>query len=243
MKYMGSKNRIAKDILPIIQKDRKPGQWYVEPFVGGCNLIDKVDGDRLASDFNQYLIDMWQALIRGWVPPDYVDEATHAAVKQNPENFDSHFVAFVRLGCSFGADWNGGFARNIKRDAPNAEELNRGVKSYCRQSKNNILKQLPFLKGVIFESKSFDRLYIPDNSLIYCDPPYEGTTGYKDGFSHSYFWEWVRKKSQTGHTVFISEYSAPEDFDCIWQKEIPNTLNLNTRATERLFTYSHSDLF
>lgn len=54
MKYMGSKNRIAKDILPIILKERKPEQWYVEPFVGGCNIIDKVDGNRLGSDKNKY---------------------------------------------------------------------------------------------------------------------------------------------------------------------------------------------
>ena len=35
MKYMGSKARIANEILPIILKDRKDGQFYVEPFVGG----------------------------------------------------------------------------------------------------------------------------------------------------------------------------------------------------------------
>ena len=35
MKYQGSKRRIAKDILPIILRDRKNGQFYVEPFVGG----------------------------------------------------------------------------------------------------------------------------------------------------------------------------------------------------------------
>ena len=34
---MGSKNRIAKFILPIILKERKPEQWYVEPFAGGMN--------------------------------------------------------------------------------------------------------------------------------------------------------------------------------------------------------------
>ena len=44
MKYMGSKNRIAKHILPIILKDRKENQYYVEPFVGGANMIDKVQG-------------------------------------------------------------------------------------------------------------------------------------------------------------------------------------------------------
>ena len=43
MKYMGSKNRIAKHLLPIILKDRKEGQWFVDTCVGGANLIDKVD--------------------------------------------------------------------------------------------------------------------------------------------------------------------------------------------------------
>jgi len=37
MKYMGSKTRIAKYILPIMLKERKEGQVWVEPFVGGGN--------------------------------------------------------------------------------------------------------------------------------------------------------------------------------------------------------------
>lgn len=56
MKYMGSKRRIAKHILPIILKDRKEEQWYVEPFVGGANIIDKVVGNRIGADCNGYLI-------------------------------------------------------------------------------------------------------------------------------------------------------------------------------------------
>ena len=68
MKYMGSKSRIAKYILPIILKDRKDDQYYVEPFCGGCNMIDKVGGNRIANDNNPYLIQMWKALIDGWQP-------------------------------------------------------------------------------------------------------------------------------------------------------------------------------
>lgn len=59
---MGSKNRIAKEILPIILKDRKEGQQYVEPFCGGLGTFDKVDGNRIASDKNKYLIAMQQGL-------------------------------------------------------------------------------------------------------------------------------------------------------------------------------------
>ena len=52
---MGSKNRYAKEILPIILKDRYDGQWYVEPFAGGFNVIDKVKGNRMANDSNYYV--------------------------------------------------------------------------------------------------------------------------------------------------------------------------------------------
>lgn len=56
MKYMGSKARIAKYILPIMLRDRPPDQWWVEPFVGGANMIDKVRGKRIGNDSNRYLI-------------------------------------------------------------------------------------------------------------------------------------------------------------------------------------------
>ena len=53
---MGSKARHAKYILPIILADRKPEQWYIEPFVGGGNVIQYVQGNRLGADINEYII-------------------------------------------------------------------------------------------------------------------------------------------------------------------------------------------
>jgi len=77
MKYMGSKARHAKHILPIILKDRKPDQWYVEPFVGGANVIDKVDGKRIGADINPYVIAMLDALSKGWVPPQQISKEVY----------------------------------------------------------------------------------------------------------------------------------------------------------------------
>ena len=51
MKYLGSKNRIAKHILPIMEQYRENRTW-VEPFVCGANMIDKVNGNRIGSDLN-----------------------------------------------------------------------------------------------------------------------------------------------------------------------------------------------
>lgn len=240
MKYMGSKNRIAKHLLPIMLENRN-GRTWVEPFVGGANMIDKVDGRRIGADFNEYLIAMWKELQNGWTPPDFVSEDNWRDVKTQMESkFEKHYIAFVRLGCSFGADWNGGYARNVRKDKPNAELLNSTTKSYCGQSKRNILKQLPKLKGVEFLNSSYQDLEIPINSLIYCDPPYEGATKYKDDFNHVDFWEWCRTKAKQGHLVYVSEYNAPNDFECVYSSEINNTLNntaKTTKATEKLFVY------
>lgn len=65
MKYMGSKARFVKEILPIILKGRTAEQWYVEPFAGGMNTICEVGGNRIANDKNIHLIYMWIGLCNG----------------------------------------------------------------------------------------------------------------------------------------------------------------------------------
>ena len=48
-------------------------------------------------------------------------------------------------------------------------------------------------------------------SLIYCDPPYKGTTIYNgiEPFDQSDFFDWIRLKQQAGNTLVISEYEMP----------------------------------
>ena len=52
MKYMGSKARFVNEILPIILKDRKENQWFVDLFCGGCSIAQEVDGKVIANDKN-----------------------------------------------------------------------------------------------------------------------------------------------------------------------------------------------
>jgi len=91
--------------------------------------------------------------------------------------------------------------------------------------------------------ESCKELEIPKNSIIYCDPPYAATTEYRDTFDQAQFWDWCRQQSKAGHQVFISEYNAPEDFKCIWEKGAKTTFswyaeNLSTKeSVERLFVF------
>ena len=76
--------------------------------------------------------------------------------------------------------------------------------------------------------------------MIYCDPPYQGTTKYATkGFDHEDFWQWCREMKAQGHTIFISEYNAPDDFKCVWEKEVINGFGgkaNSNKGTEKLFT-------
>ena len=208
MKYMGSKNRIAKYLLPIILKDRKEGQWYVEPFVGGCNMIDKVKGYRRGNDSNEYLIDFFVALQYGWIPPTHVTKEQYSYVRNNMDE-NKALTFWVGVGCSYSGKWFGGYAGKTKTKIGT-------VRDYQAEAIDNINAQLEHLKGVVFTASSYDCMDIPLNSIIYCDPPYENSTSYKNKFDHAHFWEWVRTKSKDGHRVFVSEYNAPSDFICIW---------------------------
>lgn len=228
MQYLGSKNRISKYILPIILKDRKIDQFYVEPFCGGCNTIDKVTGNRIAGDSNNYLISLWIALQNGYCPPENISREYYYKIKNNKDNFAPELVAFVGFLCSFGAKWFAGYAFNKKGD------------NYASRGKRCLLKQIQKLKEVNFYNKSYHELDIPPNSIIYNDPPYENTTKYKDEFDHKTFWDWCRTMSISGHNVYVSEYNAPTDFICI--KEIPHKtiLDKNCQYTriEKLFKYN-----
>lgn len=233
MKYMGSKNRIAKHILPIMLKDRKEGQYWVEPFVGGANAIDKVDGNRIGADSNNSLINALK-LIRDAPEsiPEIITEDDYARAKHIDD--DVLIKGFIGFAMSFGGKWFGGY----RRDKAGTKGCIDNMRTQTRRSRDSAIKQSSNIQGVKFEASNYQRLQIPPNSIIYCDPPYEGTTGYKDKFNHSEFWDWCREKHKEGHAVFVSEYNAPEDFECIWQQELNVTVAKNgkqKKAVEKLF--------
>lgn len=104
MKYMGSKSRIAKHILPIMLDDaEKHGiTTWIEPFVGGGNMIDKVPDRmrRIGIDCNPHTIAAMLA-IRDMVDnlPDNVSEDEYRSIKGKPADPISSWIRFV---CSFG---------------------------------------------------------------------------------------------------------------------------------------------
>ena len=236
MKYMGSKNRIAKEILPIMLKERGQRTW-VEPFVGGANLIDKVQGKRIGADLNEYVIALLIEMSKPTFVAPTISEEKYNELKSNKDLYEKWVVGYAGTQLSFGATWFGSYRRD-----------NLGKRNYCLEAQTNVNKQSKKLQGVEFIHSSYDSLEVPENSFIYCDPPYRtiATKGkYKDDFNHDNFWQWCREKAKQGHVVFVSEYNAPNDFECVWQKEIVSSLTQDTgskKAVEKLFKFSPTNV-
>jgi len=228
MKYMGSKRRIAKHILPIMlaECERHDITTWVEPFVGGGNMIDKVPATfmRIGYDINPHVIsamigirDHLEAL------PSQVSEDYYKSIKGSEPD---HITSWVRFSCSFGGMFESALARG-------------GDRNYSEEAKRNAVIQSPSVQGVEFDCRG----YVESNfngCLIYCDPPYQDTATYKtEQFNHTHFFDWCREQAKN-NIVFVSEYNAPDDFECVWSGTVKTNFASSRKgathnAVEKLF--------
>ena len=229
MQYMGGKSRISKQIAEILNSAIDKNTPFVSLFCGSCAIESKVQADvKILNDKHPYLIAMWQALQNGWIPPNVVTKEEYYRVKANMDE-NPALTGFVGFGCSFGGKWWGGYAKDKRGD------------DYCGQAKRGLLKDLVGIQSATFTCLDYHDVKIPDGAVVYCDPPYANTTGYTVGqFDTNEFWDYMRQLSKRCD-VYISEESAPDDFECIWSKEKVRTLEKNDNVgrvkVEKLFKY------
>ena len=241
MVYMGSKSKYAQYIVPILQKviNDRGVRLYIEPFVGGANVIDKVkcerrigydrsdtliallcqardDFSKVLADGNRELWDKGKGYIKDGVMPEDMTLAEIGAME--------FFASFS----------NGGFPRGYAK--------NTTGRNYFKEARANMEKQAPNLKGIEFYQSNYYNLSGFKGAVIYCDPPYANTKHYgyanQEKMDYTRFWNWAREMSKENY-VFVSEQVAPDDFEIIWEMEAKRTngKDNNFKAIERLFRY------
>ena len=235
MVYVGSKSRLSKYIVPILQEyiNKNHITTYIEPFVGGANIIDKINcKNRYGYDIHQGLISIYNAVKDGFIPPSTITEEEYNNAKYGliPEPLKS----YIGFQGSYATKYWGGFARGFKADGITPRDI-------YNERTRNFKEQIPNLLDIHFEVISYSEIDV-ENCLIYCDPPYDNTTKYSTGiFDHVAFWDWVRIMSNK-NIVIVSEFQAPKEFKCIWEKERNCSLDKDTGAVkkiERLFIYEN----
>lgn len=179
---------------------------------------------------------------------EYIKQAGHElVVNKNPELILKLIPTFPKKyieGIIKQKDWHlrrmalikvSKVMQNRKLELEQLERLER-LEQLERLQQLERLEQLSHIKLC---SLNYDEVTIPNGAIVYCDPPYKGTTQYRErGFDHDKFWDWVRQKSKT-NPVYVSEYNAPEDFTVVasWYRRSTLPALLKTRTPdEKIFT-------
>ena len=244
MKYVGSKNRLAKELAPIIQSYiSNETIGYIEPFVGGANMIDKIKCDnKFGCDIHEELIELLKYVQNlDNILPKTITEEEYKLVSSNKEKYEKWYVGLVGFCATFGAKYFGGYARGFKSDGITPRDI-------PSESIRNIEKQRKNLQGIKFKCCSYEEIN-PNlkNYVIYCDIPYKGTLKYTTGFNYENFYKWCKKMSKN-NVVLISEYWMPDDFECIWEKKTTVRIDSNKKSkdekmkrVEKLFIVKRGD--
>ena len=178
---------------------------------------------------------MWIALQHGAQFPTIISKEFYSDVRSSYNKKDSRYdcatIGWVGFMGSFnGRFFDGGYSRHDVKG-----------RDYISEQIRNTMSQVENIQHVQFGIESYiDLCGLPNNSIIYCDPPYKGTKQYlsSKNFNYDNFYNWCRKCKEMGHNIYISEYWMPEDFKCVWMKKVTNSLNSTKiyKPIEKLYT-------
>ena len=226
MKYHGGKATVAKELANYIRNDTSCNMFF-SPFCGACaveRLLVKNFEINFFNDISKDLIMFLNDLYNNnfEFPKDITEEEYIFQKTAEPSALRCFYGHFL----SFAGKWFGGYAQKYQKGDRK--------RNFLREAKDSSKRLQSDLKGndIIFDNKSYDE-FTPFNMCIYCDPPYQSTTDYGTNFDHDVFWETMRKWSKNNNDVYISEYEAPDDFECVF--ELPKRMTMSNNKSEIRF--------
>ena len=236
MQYLGAKKTIAAELAAVLETLRPTADaLFADLFCGSAAVAAAMSGPRILNDACPALINMYNAYQAGtWRPPSELSEADYKAIR-TAMNSEDPLTAFAAFGCSYSGKWFGGYARDKN------PETRRNFAATAGRSLKKIMDRL---EGATFTChdyrlwslKVFGTICPPPGILIYCDPPYKGTTTYGGmaPFDTDAFWAFVRMWRAMGCTVVVSEYEAPADWREVWTRPVRKSRFAGVRV-ERMF--------
>jgi DNA adenine methylase len=255
MRYSGSKKRFVKQLLPILLKGTNDDTLFIDAFGGGMNVVCAVPlKNKWAVEINCHVHALWGTIQGYGIDNLYLPKDSNELTQEhyedirrqyiaNNNNYPNYLMGFVGTCCSYGGAWFNGYAHfNPKKNEDHIKEAYNGLKKQVEEFIN--LNSTLFINGTYHDLGTNMSLDNPENTVIYCDPPYFETKKYESDFDHIAFWNWVRTMTKQGIRVYVSEYTAPDDFKCIWEARKKDGMGTTKKGkkqntkVERLFVYN-----
>lgn len=242
MRYQGGKSKQWPHIVPLIERFLKKKSktvkdcTYVEPFMGGGNIFTRVNWPtKVCNDIDPDMVSLWKHLASGGEIPsaDILTQELYDELKYQDKSGDrkkeSWLYGLVSHICSYGGKKWGGYAHYNPKRGEN--HISEAISSLEKQVHTDTFSS--DFCNMLFNSGDYLDLKIEDGSVVYCDPPYETTTGYGTDFDHKTFWNWCRDLVKRNCTVLVSEYDAPKDFKCIWRGRKPDGMGTTKKGKKQ----------
>ena len=238
--YGGGKARLGREIAQVIADVEAETEWgrhrpYLEPFCGLLGVaVHVADGTRPvhASDLNEDVVLLLQAVQQGWTPPETpVTKAEYDAMRHSTEH--SAERGFQGLACAYAGIFFAGY-----RLASSTHK-----RSFFDMFRSSLLAMRPKMQHMTLTHADY-RTLAPKGCTIYCDPPYRANAlqscnpnasirGSFAGFDSDEFWDVARAWSRD-NLVVVSEYSAPDDFVCVWERRFRSGFKPTAERTPRV---------
>jgi DNA adenine methylase len=202
---MGGKSRLAREIAQCIATHAPIANTIWDPFCGGgATAVEFAKRWRvLASDALPGLAGLHQAIDAGLTLPAH--GCSEEEYKDARGKTDARSLALT-VGLAFGG-------------MPGAS-LAHPPEKYARQFNKNCAKQRAVAGKVTWAEGDYAGITPAPGDIVYCDPPYLGTTGYPGGpFDHSRFFTWCASLASRGAIVFVSEFTGRPNWRKIWSKK------------------------
>ena len=236
MRYLGGKSRLGGQIVRAILQDLGRERLGVVADLcagagGVTHRLADVSERVIAVEAHPGLVALHKAVQAGWVPPEHVSEEEYRALRSS-DPADA-LVAFVGIGCSFKGGWWAGYARpkgprprNMKGD------------NYAWQSSTALVRDSrPNVEHMCADALAWSG----EVEVAYCDPPYEGTTGYAAVATAEpgAWWRKLQSLADRGVACYLSEYAEapPEGVVArqVWSAPTHKTQLTKGTKTERLW--------
>ena len=213
----------------------KKALHYARVF-GDCSLLQEmgIDSDGSSADIRNHHDEYKEKYIRWWLSKQkHIFLASNKLItndklniKENKDKCGQYFISSLK-----------------KSELKSIEKLQRlqrlqSLGSLERLESLESLESLEKYKNnLTITRKNYSDVAIPDNAVVYADPPYKGTNieGYKCDFDYAAFEKWL---NEVPFMVIVSEYNAPAG--CVEIASIKKQVTLGTgnkgrTNTEKLF--------
>lgn len=247
--YGGGKALIGKHIAAVINKylqNKAPegaaamlpkesegsATELIVPFCGLLGVSIHTTASTIhASDINSNLIRALQKLKEGWEPPEQpLSKQEYTALKKGNLQLSPEDTAFYSIACAYSGIPFAGY------------RIVSATQDYFNNCRSGLLRMAATFDRFTFKCISYTDIVLKPDQVVYCDPPYVNNNfkcKHFDDFDHTLFWNTMREWSKT-NLIFISEYTAPDDFIVIWEKPVSSRFSgINRQKTEKLFIHNY----